>query len=346
MAYYHIAQSGDVIIQSANISKLLGKKDALVNKTGFQKPRYFIEDVSDKKEKVVTNIEEDNVEYIYYTKDGEFLGGKEDSNKVYITTKAEYDKAKEKGEWSLINLEENLLKENDSEISNSEFRYICYIVKHEAGTTDLDEFKCIAFASYNRSVKIKKKWKNLLSTSYSSVPNKKEMDNGNGIKNQLTRKAVISVLIGEEDITDGAEFWDGTDFIAWGASETTPYNKKGQNKFKEYKFIEIPKSVYDKYLNAQASDATYNETEKYCHNEETDSGTHQHFVKERKKGKETVYENKIKYEIPETVFKDQNNWKTGDFYYETSINTTYGIIATIASGKSIFWKLSKTKTSK
>ncbi|WP_444542223.1 bacteriophage T4 gp5 trimerisation domain-containing protein, partial [Capnocytophaga stomatis] len=49
-AYYHTAQSGNVIIQSANISKLLGKKDALVNKTGFQKPRYFIEDVSDKKE--------------------------------------------------------------------------------------------------------------------------------------------------------------------------------------------------------------------------------------------------------------------------------------------------------
>ncbi|GIM50955.1 hypothetical protein CAPN003_24070 [Capnocytophaga stomatis] len=49
-SYTHFAQSGDVIIQSANISKLLGKKDALVNKTGFQKPRYFIEDVSDKKE--------------------------------------------------------------------------------------------------------------------------------------------------------------------------------------------------------------------------------------------------------------------------------------------------------
>ncbi len=49
-AYYHTAQSGNVIIQSANISKLLGKVDAFVNKSGFQKPRYFIEDVSDKRE--------------------------------------------------------------------------------------------------------------------------------------------------------------------------------------------------------------------------------------------------------------------------------------------------------
>lgn len=306
-----------------------------------------IEDVSDRKDKILSNIEEDNAEYIYYTKEGEFLGGKDDSKKIYLTTQTEYDKAKEKNEWKLINLEEKLLKENDKEISNSEFRYICYIVKHEAGTIDLEELKCIAFTSYNRSKKVNKKWKNLLSTSYSSVPSKKEMDNEKGNKNKLTRKAVIDVLTGENDITDGAEFWDRTDFIVWGVSETNPYNKTGQNKFKEYKFIEIPKSIYDKYLGAQSSSAIYNETEKYCHNEETDTGTHQHFVKERKKGKEIVYENKIKYDIPEAVFKDENNWKTGDFYYETGVNATYGIVATIASGKSIFWKLSsKTKTSK
>ena len=39
---------------------------------------------------------EDNTEYVYYTKEGEFLGGKEDSKKVYLTTQIEYDKAKEK----------------------------------------------------------------------------------------------------------------------------------------------------------------------------------------------------------------------------------------------------------
>ncbi|ATA68068.1 hypothetical protein CGC48_05130 [Capnocytophaga cynodegmi] len=50
-AYYHTAQSGDVIIQSADISKFLGKVDAKVNKTSFQKPRCFIEDVNDRKRK-------------------------------------------------------------------------------------------------------------------------------------------------------------------------------------------------------------------------------------------------------------------------------------------------------
>lgn len=87
--------------------------------------------------------------------------------------------------------------------------------------------------------------------------------------------------------------------------------------------------------------AIYSEQEKYCHNTENDSGTHTHFVNERKKGKKTIYENKLKYEISEAIFKDKDNWKTGDFYYKTGVKTIYGIIATITAGKSISWKLSK-----
>lgn len=60
-AYYHTAQSGDVIIQSANISKLLDKVDAKVNKTSFQKPRCFIEDVSDRKEQKEQQEEEETL---------------------------------------------------------------------------------------------------------------------------------------------------------------------------------------------------------------------------------------------------------------------------------------------
>ena len=32
----------------------------------------------------VVSSEKDNTEYIYYTKEGDFLGGNENSNKVYI----------------------------------------------------------------------------------------------------------------------------------------------------------------------------------------------------------------------------------------------------------------------
>lgn len=69
-------------------------------------------------------------------------------------------------------------------------------------------------------------------------------------------------------------------------------------------------------MGALPDTAIYSEQEKYCHNTENDSGTHTHFVNERKKGKKTIYENKLKYEIPEAIFKDKDNWKTGDFYYK------------------------------
>ena len=44
----------------------------------------------------VVSSEKDNTEYIYYTKEGDFLGGNENSNKVYITTQEEYNKSKNK----------------------------------------------------------------------------------------------------------------------------------------------------------------------------------------------------------------------------------------------------------
>ena len=37
---------------------------------------------------------DDNTEYIYYTKDGFYIGGNESSAKVYLSTQEEYDKAK------------------------------------------------------------------------------------------------------------------------------------------------------------------------------------------------------------------------------------------------------------
>lgn len=62
-------------------------------------------------------------------------------------------------------------------------------------------------------------------------------------------------------------------------------------------------------MGALPDTAIYSEQEKYCHNTENDSGTHTHFVNERKKGKKTIYENKLKYEISEAIFKDKDNWK-------------------------------------
>jgi hypothetical protein len=277
---------------------------------------------------------DDNTEYIYYSKEGLYLGGIESSPKVYLSTQGEYDKAKKDKKWSLINKESNLLKENGKNITNNDFSYISYVVKMESGDNDLKELKCIAFASYNRSRKVNKTWRGLLSTTYSSVPNKKLLSiSDKDSKSINTRKAVISVLLNETDITKGAEFWDGTDFLAWGNSEQNPYNKLGQNKFDEYKFIEIPKDVYTDFVGAQSLSTTY--PDKGNHTKGNDHGSHEH-ITIKKKEKEVK---KIKYKIPAAEFTDNKNWKSGNFYYETGIKATNGISGTISAGKSIFWKL-------
>ena len=281
---------------------------------------------------------DDNTEYIYYSKEGLYLGGIESSPKVYLSTQGEYDKAKKDKKWSLINKESNLLKENGKNITNNDFSYISYVVKMESGDNDLKELKCIAFASYNRSRKVNKTWRGLLSTTYSSVPNKKLLSiSDKDSKSINTRKAVISVLLNETDITKGAEFWDGTDFLAWGNSEQNPYNKLGQNKFDEYKFIEISKDVYTDFVGAQSLSTTY--PDKGNHTKGNEHGSHEH-ITIKKKDKEVK---KIKYKIPAAEFTDNNNWKSGNFYYETGVKVTNGISGTISAGKSIFWKLTPIK---
>jgi hypothetical protein len=311
---------------------------------------------------------EEEIKYVnghFYNEDGSFEGKVDDKtytgtmDDVYTCTGKGKGKNKDGKEIDIYN-GIKLMKEDEKNITHSHFCYIAYVVKMEAGETDLKELKCIAYTSFNRSKSVKTSWKQLLSTAYSSVGNKKEMsDSSNDEKSKLTRKALFYVLNGEEDLTNGAEFWDGTDFLAWGNSETNPYNKLGQNKFDEYKFIEIPKDVYDSFLAANGSSTRY--ADKGNHPDKGDKGTHEHIKKKVKKpvldkdkkpvlgkdGKPTFEEvevpSKIKYTIPASDFEDEDYWKSGSFYYESGVNQTYGISGTISAGKSIFWKKTKTR---
>ncbi|MDQ7961342.1 DUF4280 domain-containing protein [Flavobacterium lindanitolerans] len=301
----------------------------------------------------------------FYNTDGTFEGKadkkeyKGSVNDVYVCSGKE-TKNDSKGKPVEVFKNAELLKENGTNITHSDFCYVAYIVSHEAGEEDLKELKCIAYASFNRAKNTKTTWKKLLSTGYSSVPNKTELsqtkkDN----KSKLTRQALFYVLQGKDDLTKGAEFWDGTDFLAWGNSETNPYNKLGQNKFDEYKFVEIPKDVYDEFLKANGTSARYKDKEN--HDAKTDKGTHEHTKKKVKKpviGKDGKQEkgkdgkplfqevevaDRIKYAIPASDFTDTNNWTSGNFYYDTGVKTTNGISGTIAAGKSVFWKLTPTR---
>jgi len=299
--------------------------------------------------------------YFYNEKDGSYEG-KEDKktskgsgNDVYTCSGKEKKINKEGKEIEIFN-DTILLKEGEKNITHADFCYIAYVVKMEAGTTDLKELKCIAYTSKNRATTKTSTWKKLLSTSYSSVPHKHELPETNDDeKSKLTREAIFSVLKGEKDITNGAEFWDGTDFLAWGNSETNHFNKVGQNKFDEYKFIEIPKDIYDDFLKANGSYARY--PDKGNHPDKDDKGLHEHIKKKimkpitgkdgkpvlGKDGKPTREEveipDRIKYAIPAADFTNKDYWTSGNFYYETMVSTTNGISGTITAGKSIFWKL-------
>lgn len=228
----------------------------------------------------------------------------------------------------------------------NDFRTICNIVKHECTSSDEDEFKAVAYASYNRA-KTKyaneKSWLKLLKSSYSSVNEiyKTPLDDEEkGANDNLARRAVIYVLEAKEDITDGAEYWDGGDFLAVGM-ETDPGGNKGQGKFREYKFIEISNTLYNSYK-AKWPNSTYKYKESKKHTKDlthTPSETHTHDG------------DRIVYNCPAEVFTDKNNRnKNDDFYYLTDAKNkdgtkaTKGITATLCAGDSIFWKVVTTRT--
>lgn len=101
-------------------------------------------------------------------------------------------------------------------------------------------------------------------------------------------------------------------------------DKLGSNKFREYKFIEIPKDVYTKYKDAQPSKTSY----KCFHDINKCKGLHKHV------------DGKAIYSIPASTFTDKNNLTPdGNFYWvDNNSANKIGISATIAAGRSIFWK--------
>lgn len=184
---------------------------------------------------------EDDTEYIYYTKGGFYVGGKENSLKVYLSTQEEYNNAKKNEKWSLINNDSNVLKENEIAISNNEFSNDSYLVFHEASLTgDKNTALWIAHtinnALHSKYKRGKKTFNELFKTGYSSVGSsdkKTIIKADNKSQNKIyARFAVIDVLIGGKDPTGSAYFWDGLDLF-------TRKGELDQPKFKQYTSVMI-----------------------------------------------------------------------------------------------------------
>jgi hypothetical protein len=245
----------------------------------------------------------------YYNNNGTYLGS-DGINDDRTMTASGYQISKNKDGKEIKTFTDPV----DLNISHQKFMTISNIIKKEGITKDPREYICIAHASNNRAKESKTNQYNLLLTGYSSVPKKEKISlspTDNSTTSNLARAAEIDVLLGNPDPTCGASFWDGTDFLAWGlhSPDGTP-----QNKFEEYKYIIITTDIYEKYL---GNNLSYYK-----------SGNVKYYGKT--------------YSIPADVFTENSQY--GCFIYETAVKkATYSIIATVAAGRSIFWRREKSR---
>jgi len=237
----------------------------------------------------------------YYDLNGKYMGN--DSlydGKVYVATGIDTSKFG-KDRFTL---------RVDLNVTHTQFRIASNIIRHESVDGNKLEVLYIAHTVHNRARELSSDIYSLLMTGYSSVPGslKKEMKTtsvDDGSNN--TRSAVIDVLLGRPDPTFGATFWDGTDFLAWGLRSP---NGTPQNKFEEYKSIEIPQEVFYTYLH------------NHCNHYPRD------YVK---------YRGRV-FQYPAKVFLKTEHWIGDKFVYNTGYNQPFGLVATVTAGLTIFWK--------
>jgi hypothetical protein len=120
------------------------------------------------------------------------------------------------------------------------------------GNNDSKESLWLAHTANNRGQKSGKGLNGVLMSGYSSVSNKTPLsDKNNNTRANNARAGVLNVLTGGSDPTGGAEYWDGTDFLANGTSHA---------KFSQYKNISINNEDFSNYYDAVTSKYSINQT--------------------------------------------------------------------------------------
>ena len=238
----------------------------------------------------------------YYNYAGEYLGSdKIDDNKVYVA-KSKTDVVNEDGTTTT-----SFIEAVDLGITHDEFCIIANIIKKESSHANNEDL-WLAHTANNAAKKSKMSLYKKLMSGYSSVNKKTALPSTNASSYaNSARAAVINVLIGGADPTNGASLWDGVDFLAWGLSGP---NSKSHAKFRQYSSITIPLNIYNSFLS--------NVKGKY--------------------GNSVKYYG-VSYSIPANVFSDKKNMNEKGFYYETGVSTSKRIEAVGNVGRTIFWKI-------
>lgn len=189
-------------------------------------------------------LKEDNKEYVYYTKDGAYLGGLENSTKVYLSSQEDYDKAKEGKKWSAINVESNLLKEKNKPISNTKLISLsatCYGECSLEYNLDVkNELYAIAYVHFHHPENVAYGSDSAGAKAFKS---KKAIERNNKTM-QTAIGASINAFTNGNDFSNGADSWDGVDVLTGGSWN----NWKQESHFRQrangkYKGISDPQSM-------------------------------------------------------------------------------------------------------
>lgn len=201
------------------------------------------------------------------------------------------------------------------DMNHVKFQTCANIFFREGGSLEEEEYLYFAYASFNVINHNVNHLYSKVMSGYSSVVQSDKIpmnDSLTGVKECFARKALIKVLTGVPDPSGGANYWDGTDFIAWGTHKA---NGQPHPKFVQNRSFFIPKELWQKYLTSQLG--------KYPSGHVGYSG--------------------YQYNIPAAVFLNPENWNEhGDFYYETSAVNHPKMEAVRAAGCTLFWKRTPT----
>jgi hypothetical protein len=171
-----------------------------------------------------------NNQYIYYTKEGDFLGGNLNSDKVYISTKEEYNKAKNKRKWLYLNDDTKLIKNIDGKPIHHHL-FIAFASAVWAESSGIEEESCaiansfINFLKNEKTVNLKSLEDIVMYENAFSYGVKQSLLNNFLSKREYEKnskgeiKAVINALHPEfkipfsSDYSQGADAWDGIDLV-------------------------------------------------------------------------------------------------------------------------------------
>lgn len=200
------SQDEHVLLQKSTIKCNYGGVDIIVIDSGqINEPESLNTEIASLPQKKA-----DDTEYIYYTKDGLYVGGLENSLKVYLSSQVEFDTAKKDKKWSLLNIDSKLLRDKEDAITHAKFIRNASTTYGEssAAYNIIDQYEFFAIASVHKRNKVAYGVNSDFAKKFRALSSP-ERNKNEAIKYSIA--AEINALVGGKDYSNGAKQWDGAE---------------------------------------------------------------------------------------------------------------------------------------